>query len=125
MTLRQWLLSFGASVTLVVLLMPVVLALTDDDGNSAWVQVEGGEKQTNLRQGDNLGDGVVVDGECKTPNLKMGLSSDLRSFRVGVDPDTCKIVVKEIVEKETETDGSTPTNLSTGGRSISVSHTDR
>ncbi len=99
MTIRQWALSFVASVTLVVLLMPAVLALTAGDENSAWVKIGTSEKQTGLRVGDVLGDAEIVDGKCSMPAISMGIGGDLTSLRVGIDNDTCKIVVKEMVAR--------------------------
>ena len=58
----------------------------------------------------------MVDGKCVMPVMKIGLSGDLSSLRVGTDPDTCEIVVKGIVERPT--DGSTPSSQGTTGRSL-------
>ena len=105
-TFVKWCLSFIFSVTLVVLFLPTLLAYVFDDrdksgdaGKDAWVQVDGDPKQTDLHPGDIVREGQRIDGECQTPDITIGISGDLRSMRVGPDPDTCDIVVKEIVAR--------------------------
>ena len=105
MTDRQLVMSFVASVALVAILMPAFLVLAARDENSAWVKIGSGEKQTGLESGEVLGDAKVVDDKCSMPDVSMGLAGDLRYLRIGVDNDTCKIVVKEINVRE-ETAGS-------------------
>ena len=103
--------------------MPAVLAWTDTDENSAWVQIGSGEKQTDLSEGDKLGDAEIVDGKCLMPTMKMGLGGDLSLLRVGADPDTCEIVVKRIVAKETD-DSTTSSEVSVERSLPAVSYED-
>ena len=123
MTDRQWIVSFVVSVALVVLLMPTFLALAGGDGNSAWVKIENGEKQTNLSAGDVLGDARVVDGRCLMPAMSMGIGSEFKSLRVGLNPDTCEIVVKELAASE-DAEGATSTR-EVGGNSPSTRNVER
>ena len=123
MTPRQWVLSFVVSVALVALLMPIVLALADGDGNSAWVKIENGEKQANLSVDDVLGDGRIVDGKCLMPDMSMGIGRGFTSMRVGLDADTCQIVVKELIA--TEDADSTTSAQGMGGTSLSGGNVER
>ena len=120
MNKRQWVLSFAASVTLVVLLMPTVIAWAAGDGNSAWVKIGSGEKQADLSVGDILGDAKIVDGKCSVPDMSMGIGGDLSSLRVGVDSDTCKVIVRSIVASE-----GGPATSGLDGESISANSTQR
>ena len=86
----------------------------DDETTSAWVQIDGEEKQSNLRSGNILGTVDVVDGKCEgVPDFSMGLSNDLRSFQVGVNTDqaataeTCDIVVRNMVFNDDHATGDT------------------
>ena len=82
--------------------MPALLAWADNDESSAWVKIGDGEKQTNLAQDDIVDEGQTIDGKCQIPDMKIGIGGDLRSIRVGPDPDTCQIVVKSIVARPTD-----------------------
>ena len=68
-----------------------------DRDNSVWVRVDGGPKQTGLRDGDVIGQVNGVAGGCERLNITVGVGADTKSARVGVDPDTCDVIVREIV----------------------------
>ena len=111
MMLHGRLKGFGAAILLLLLLLPASIVMGSEK-TSAWVQIDGQAKQSNLRSGNVLGTVDVVDGECDSaPDFSMGLSSDVKSFRVGVDTDvadgaeTCDIVVKNMVFNEDHTEG--------------------
>ena len=86
----------------------------DDEKTSAWVQIDGEEKQSNLRSGNILGTVDVVDEKCEgAPDFSMGLSDVLKPFQVGVNTDkednaeTCDIVVRNMVFNDDDATGDT------------------
>ena len=114
MAIHKRFLASGAAILLLLLLLPAVTAQGDDEKTSAWVQIDGQDKQSNLRSGNVLGTVDVVDGKCEgVPDFSMGLSDDLKSFQVGANPRTendaatCDIVVRNMVFKEDDATGNT------------------
>ncbi len=62
MAIHKRFLASGAAILLLLLLLPAVTAQGDDEKTSAWVQIDGQDKQSNLRSGNVLGTVDVVDG---------------------------------------------------------------
>ena len=50
-----------------------------------------------MRGGDVVGRVDGDAGKCEKVNITIGVGADTKSARVGVDPDTCDVIVKEIV----------------------------
>ena len=65
--------------------------------NSVWVRVDGGPKHTGLSDGDVVGRVDRDAGRCAKLTITVGFRGDTKSARVGIDPETCDVVVREIV----------------------------
>ena len=72
-------------------------------GTSAWVQIEGQERQTGVTDGQIVGETTRIDGECESPRIDMGMLGDVKSISVAINPDTCEVYIMDVVEN-TETD---------------------
>ena len=74
MAIHKRFLDPGAAILLLLLLLPAVTAQGDAEKTSAWVQIDGQDKRSNLRSGNVLGTLDVVDGKCEgVPDFSMGL----------------------------------------------------
>ena len=78
-----------------------VLAQTEQDppaqDSSAWFKLENGEKQS-ISRGDVVAQGQIdPDGSCLGPTFEIGMEGDVKSVSVGIQEDTCAIVVIDII----------------------------
>ena len=70
---------------------------------SAWVQIEGQQKQTGVTDGQIVGETERKNDECESPKIDMGMLGDVKSISVAINPDACEVYIVDVVEN-TETD---------------------
>ena len=109
---RGSLASLLAILAAILILIPVAASAGEDPGgneaveNSIKITVEGNEPKTNVAKGDELHRGSRVsddpDAECDIPPVRIQMSGDVSSVRVGVDEGTCNLKVVDIVMNDTD-----------------------
>ena len=78
-----------------------VLAQTEQDpptqNSSAWFKLENSERQS-ISIGDVVAQGQInPDGSCIGSTFEIGMEGDVKSVSVGIQENTCSLVVKDIV----------------------------
>ena len=104
---------FWAIITIAAagfLLASQEVSASGSGGTSAWVQIEGQQKQTGVTDGQIVGPASRVDGECQSPRIDMGMLGDVKSISVAINPDTCEVYIVDVVENTQTDDQSAPVN---------------
>ena len=68
------------------------------ESSSVRITVDGQPTKTEVVEGDVIQEGEKVEGEdCGIPDVTIEMAGDVRRVRVGVDAETCDLILEEVV----------------------------